>query len=275
MSCGCGALRAVLSLFACILACQFEAAGAQQLLQTEQSQNTSGENRSCDELATQILDRELEWQKINQELYLEAVQPSFARGRRQWIYDIGNAVPTEAGLIAAVVVFYHNSNDKMVTTFKTKKDEHGRLEIGPEASRKGNHLRGSEVAAVIIPQIAGQAVGVVGGSIELVCDAFRRHNLRRRRLDRKAVTARIGALKNEIDLLLTEYLSRVATSPMPESYRTEARLLQDIRDRALVQFADFEWRGAAQSAVRTSENTVGLMRNVVGSIGNSINVGGL
>ncbi|MGH9549156.1 MAG: hypothetical protein ACRD3W_07275, partial [Terriglobales bacterium] len=213
------------------------------------------------ELAKKILDREIELQKIEAQLHLEAANPSFSRARRTWLWDMGNALPTEGGLIAATALFYAHSNDQVVLDKFTGREK-----------RVHNHIPGCKIAGTIDPQIVGQGIGGAGALFELGVDLSRWHRVRRHKLNGRAVTKRVVALKNEIDAMQSQFNAAASKSPNAQAYQAEGRVLRDIRDKSLCEFVRLESAGTQLSVGRVIEDGVSFARNSVGLVGNSINV---
>ena len=192
-----------------------------------------------DDLAKKILKSELAWQKLNDQLHLAAANPSFNRTRRTWLWDIGNALPTEGGLIAATAVFLGRSKNR------------------------------GQIAGTVIPQIAGQVIGGTGSYYELYADSRRAYKLHHQGLDRYEVTSKAKVLQTEIDSLLCQYERRAGTSDL---YAGEIKILKDIRQNEVYEFARLEKGAALISTGQLIEDLASAGRNTVGAVGNSINV---
>jgi hypothetical protein len=234
----------------------------------------AAQNASLDELAKGILDRELDLQKLNAHLHLEAANPSFKRARRTWLWDIGNALPTEGGLIAATALYSAHCNDKTVSDVQvTNKD--GQASIAVLRKRVPNHIPVSEVAGTIEPQIAGQVIGGAGSFYELSADYSRSRNLHKHQLNRGAVTRRVLAMINEIDARQAQFDLQAAANTSAKTYMAEGKVLRDIRNKSLCEFSRLEAAAAKISVGQLIEDAVSATRNTVGGVGNSINVGAI
>jgi hypothetical protein len=106
--------------------------------------------------------RQIELEKLNQEIHLEITRPMFGREKRTWLWDFSHAIPTEGGLIAAMAVFYVHANNKtkIVEGLSTHGPIHNKVSVANEAP-------GGAVARTLIPQIAGQVFGGTGSLFEL------------------------------------------------------------------------------------------------------------
>jgi len=222
-----------------------------------------------DDLAKKILQRELDLQRLNVRLHMEAANPSFNRARRTWLWDIGNAIPTESGLIAATALFFSNTRNRvLITPYPASVD--GKTEFALEARNVHNHIADCKIAATIDPQIAGQVVGGAGSLLELGADCRRAFYLHKNKLDRRAVTRQVVTLKQQIDDLQQQYDALPAAHA--GAYLAEGSVLKDIRNNCLGEFVRLDRNAALISTGQAIEDTVSLSRNTVGGVGNSINV---
>ena len=225
-------------------------------------------------LPSEILAREIELQQLNQELNLLAANPSFNRTRRTWLWDFGNAIPTEGGLIAATALFHAHSSD-VVTQSVTAKYQNGLLTFQPKLSDSHNHVPDSKVAGTIIPQIAGQVIGGTGSVFELTADYSRLRRLKKHGLDETTILRRVRELKDDIDKKLAQYSLDSMQSPDDLARANEIALLQQIRDKSLAQFCTLEAASSRNTIGRLIEDAASATRNTIGTVGNSINVAGI
>lgn len=231
----------------------------------------AAQNATIDDIANQILDREIQLQKLNAQLHLEAANPSFNRARRTWLWDIGNALPTEGGLIAATALFYSNSNDRTINSVEVKKED-GRIKIENKRKQVRNHIPACKVAGTIIPQIAGQVVGGTGALFELGADYSRSRKLHKDKLDSSTLIKQVLVLCQQIDELQTQYDAQLAVSTNPTAYGAESAVLKDIKRTSLLEFKRLETAAAKIAAGQIIEDGVSLTRNTIGATGNAINV---
>ena len=227
---------------------------------------------AADKLPNEILKREIQIQELNQQLNLHAANPSFARARRTWLWDYANALPTEAGLIGAVVVFHGHSSDKISQTVRQRNDN-GLITLEPKLNDLHNHVPDSKVANTIVPQIAGQVIGAAGSFFELSTDYNQKRRLRRLSLNYAAASSRVKILNEEISDLIDKYsLQKTADT---DAHSLELAILKDIRAESVAQFKNLESQSLCNSIGRVIEDEASLGRNVVGAIGNSINIAGI
>ena len=220
-------------------------------------------------LIAEILAREIQLQRLNKEVHLNAANPSFARARRNWFYDTGNALSTEAGLIDAVALFYRHSNDKIVNKFEVEK-KNNQIVFGDKLSLVHAKIAGSAVAGSIIPQIVGQAIGGSGSFLELNADLYHLYKLHQEKLNRHAATETAKKLNDEIDSRLQQLLK--STEGNSTTLQRECRMLLDIKEISLNQFGVVEAAAAKNLSACLIEDAGNTIRNTVGGIGNSINV---
>lgn len=222
------------------------------------------DNKSVDLAAREIFAVELEMQKINGLLHLEAANPSFQRARRTWLWDTANAISTEGGLIGATSLFWKHSRD--VTTSQQRFTiEDGSPIITTERTRKHNRVSGTTVAGTLYSQIAGQAVGGSGALFELTCDAQRSIRLHKKGLDGKSIAVKMRELNAQAEQLLKQY------EPITMKSQQERQLLVDFKREILVEFVRLEGQAGNISTGQFIEDFVSLIRNTVGLVGNSIN----
>ena len=230
---------------------------------------------NVDDLANSILIKEIELQKVVQLLHKFAATPIFNRTRRTWLWDMGNAVSTEGGLIGATALFFSHSHDRIENSTTTTVFD-GAVRSQSKDVTVQNHAPGSQVTGTIIPQIAGQAQGASGSLYELGCDIAHSQKLRRKRLNGKAIHKRVMSLKRDIDNGLKQYEilvnSQTVTGINTNETKAEIKVLGDIRDRTLNDFVRLESRSLEISVGRIVEDAAGFTRNTVGLVGNSINV---
>ncbi|HEY9733828.1 MAG TPA: hypothetical protein V6C89_18100 [Drouetiella sp.] len=221
-------------------------------------------SKNVDTLAREIFFDELEMQKINSHLHLEAATPSFKRSRRTWLWDISNGVTTESGLVSAAAIFWDHSEDK--TTYQLqRKVENGLFINQIKSVRKHNRVSGSTVAGTLYPQIVGQAIGGSGAAFELGCDLSRSARIRANNLDEASVFEKMLVLNKHSDALLNE-LQRTESSS-----KEELKLLLDMKMEILQEFIRLEGQSGDLLAGQYIEDSVSLIRNTVGLVGNSIN----
>ncbi len=224
----------------------------------------AAEEMTADSIAREIFSVELEMQKINAQLHLEAADPSFKRARRTWLWDTANAISTEGGLISATALFWQHSRDKM-TNQRSVTTENGRPVIRTKKVHQPNHVSGTTVAGTLYPQIVGQAIGGSGALFELTCDVRRSIRLHKMRLDDKSVLSRMRDLNARAERLLGQYEYTYSRS------QQEMQLLVDFKHKILVEFIRLEGQAGNVSAGQYIEDFVSLIRNTVGLVGNSIN----
>jgi len=207
------------------------------------------QGRDIDFVAREIIKRDLQLQSLNLRLHQQCADPNFNRSRRTWLWDFGNAIPTEAGLITATANFYSHY-----------------------AYRQGNHLPNSQAAAAIDPQVAGQVVGGLGSYFELMSALHHSIQTHKKGLDFKVASKRVLILKNEIDVLQAEYDSLTISGTQSRAYLAEAAILKDIRDNSLNEFIRLQKSSAFISSGQVTEDAISALRNTIGCTGNSINV---
>lgn len=227
-----------------------------------------------DYVANSLLLKEIELQRLNEQLHLEAAIIDFKRLRRTWLWDFGNAIPTEGGLIGAAALYYSRSHEKTQKSVQTK-IANGRIIYSLQTKKVENYVPGSDSANTIIPQIAGQVVGGTGSLYELGADWKKSRRLRKNKLDKKSITSRVITLQKEIEKLQDNYdklLSDISDERDLTTYRAEARILKDTTERSLARFISLESAASGMSAGQLIEDVVSATRNTVGTVGNSINV---
>jgi hypothetical protein len=229
---------------------------------------------ALDALANNLLKKEIELQQLNEQLHLEAATSDFKRLRRTWLWDFGNAIPTEAGLISATALYYSRAHEKLQKSVQTKTIS-GKTLYSLQEKKVENHAPASDIANTIIPQIAGQIVGGGGSFFELNVDLAKFRKLRAHRLDRKAITTRVINIEKDIDNFQSQYdklLSNALEASDVTVYQAEAKLLTDTTQRSLARFISLEARASGISLGQWIEDSVSLTRNTIGTVGNSINV---
>ncbi|HEY9759251.1 MAG TPA: hypothetical protein V6C97_29095 [Oculatellaceae cyanobacterium] len=210
-------------------------------------------------------------QKINCHLHLEAGNPSFWRMRRTWLWDTSNALATEGGLVTATALFYDHDEDRYGMKRSIKVDR-GRVEISSSEEHYHNRVSGSSIAGDLYPQIVGQAIGGAGSLFELGTDCARTIRLRKRNLNRHAVTTRMCELDKQANDLLRQ-ITLAANSD--QNAGIEVQLLKDIKQECLREFVRLEGQAGNILVGRWIEDGMSVTRNTVGLIGNSINANGV
>jgi hypothetical protein len=171
-------------------------------------------------------------------------------------------------LIAAAAIFSAHSKDVTQLTLMQK---HGVEVFAPETVH--NKVPPSQVAATLYPQIIGQGVGIFGGSTELAVDGLRHVKLRKHGLDQHTLNKRILELNNRIDALICAYSKVTQTLAPPDAAlrQAELNLLKDIRNMALSEYIDLQVKTTGLGTYQIVLDSIGVCRNTVGLIGNSIN----
>ena len=235
---------------------------------------SSNKRVTIEVVATNLLKKEIELQQLNEQLHLEAATIDFKRLRRTWLWDFGNAIPTEAGLIGATALYYSRAHDKLQRSIQTKTVS-GRILYSLQTKKVENYAPAADRANTITPQIAGQVIGGSGSLYELSADWRKSRKLKAHRLDRKAITSRVLALEKEIDkqqLGLDKLLPDNPGDPDLSVYKAEAQVLRNMTQRSIARFISLEARASGIALGQIIEDTVSLTRNTVGTIGNAINV---
>ncbi|HEY9680437.1 MAG TPA: hypothetical protein V6C86_02495 [Oculatellaceae cyanobacterium] len=236
-----------------------------------QMQPACADSHDFDLLAKRIMHIELEMQKINCHLHLEAANPSFWRMRRTWLWDTSNALATEGGLVAATALFYDHDEDRYGLKRSIKVDS-GRLAVSSSEQHYHNRVSGSSIAGDLYPQIVGQAVGGVGSLFELGTDCARAIRLRKRNLNRNAVTAKMCELDKQANDLLRQI---TLAADCDQNAGIEVQLLKDVKQECLQEFVRLEGQAGNISIGRWIEDGISVTRNTVGLVGNSINASGV
>ena len=183
---------------------------------------------------------------------MNAAIPSFSRARRTWLWDFGNGVPTEGGLIAAAALFSSHTTNRH------------------------NYISPGSVIGTIAPQIVGQAVGGAGSACELMISLRKGLKLRRLQLNRKQAIARAFKVKNDVDTEISAYeKENLGTNGQVETEsarQLELRLLRNIETHSLFELKNALATNNRQRYSEAIEDSVSLTRNTIGGIGNSINV---
>lgn len=224
-------------------------------------------------LARNILKDELQLLRLTEDIHLGAANPSFPRARRVWLWDICNAISTEAGLIAATALFYEHSTPKIVKE-PVLIDRDGTRQVIVIEKKVPNTIPPGRVVNTIVPQIVGQSIGAGGALLELSADFNRVLKIRRQRLNGALAREKVTAILRRIDERQSQ-LDHIAGNTNDHALRAESNILRTIRDFAVSEFARVEAAGSSISISRFIEDSVSLSRNVVGIVGNSINVAGL
>ena len=217
-----------------------------------------------DDQMASILSEELEIERFAAQYDQASNIADFAKGRRQWSYNFGNAVCTEGGLIAATALFASNTGNRHAIQFSTGKDGQPTTKYVTIAPA----IDPNSVNGTITPQIVGQCISIAGGSFELlttlgVVISRDRLGLSPKALDR-AVLHHLDSIDNKLKIASSNAVSN-------ESVATELQVLKELRDRAISDYYAARLVEKRWTTWNNCQNVTGIIRNTVGCIGNSIN----
>jgi hypothetical protein len=235
------------------------------------SLSVSAEPAQMNKLASEIVLRNIDLQELVQRYHLAAAMQSYDRSKREWLWDIGNGVATESGLIGATALFFSHCNDQTVSSTKVEKTENG-LSVLEIKEKVRNHVPADKVAATIIPQICGQAFGGCGALYEFGADLSWSKKIRNQRFDRKAVTLQIVERVKGILALQAEYDARASTESNSRFYAAESRVLKVLTAKSIAEFLRLEKRSTQIRSAQYIEDGISVTRNAIGALGNSLNV---
>lgn len=220
-----------------------------------------------DEEMSSILSEELEIERLSAQFDLASNITNFAKGRRQWSYNFGNAFCTEGGLIAATALFASNTSNRHAIHFQTV-TKNGIQTVQAKYVTLTPAIDPNSVNGTITPQIVGQCISITGGSFELMTTLgvviHRDHlGLAPRTLDSEVIDHLAS-----IDRKLKIAAAYCSENP---SASIELRILKDLRDRALSDYFVARLVERRWASWNNSQNVTGVIRNTIGTVGNSIN----
>ncbi len=219
-------------------------------------------NAEIDKTSQQIIDDEIEMDKLITRMHLENHLSDASNLRRQFLWPALNSAATEAGLIDATQLFFSHSRYK------------SQVQLNGTVKKISRPVSGGANAAQLYPQIIGQEVNAGGDAFEIGLDIFRRLKAIKHNLDPKRSLRRIKQTISRIDENLNRF-STLAKKSEPEDQRlfdAEHKILQDVRNGLLSEYGQVYIQARKDFAWQNSMNTLDLMRNVLGAIGNQMNV---
>ena len=219
-------------------------------------------NIEIDKLSQQIIDDEIEMDKLITKTHLENRISDASDLRRQCLWPALNAAATESGLIDATQLFFSHSRYRR------------QVQLNGTVKKISRPVSGGANAAQLYPQIIGQEVCAGGDAFEIGVDLFHRMKAIKHNLDPENSLRRIKQIIIRIDEHLDRF-STLAKNFENEDQRllyAEYKVLQDVRDALLSEYARVYVQARKDFAWQNSMNTLDLMRNVIGAIGNQINV---
>ncbi len=219
-----------------------------------------------DQLGDEILLRQIELEKLNQQIHLEITRPMFGREKRTWLWDFSNAIPTEGGLIAAMAVFYVHANNKtkIVEGLSTHGPIQGKVSVANEAP-------GGAVAGTLIPQIAGQVFGGAGSLFELGLRCYHSRRMHQLHLNRKSVTMRAQLLMHQIGDLESKFEHQALGSDNSQFYLSELKVLRTLDRHAIDRYRYVQGEAIGIATANSLEDSTSVIRNIVVTVCNAIN----
>ena len=173
-----------------------------------------------EELTRQILEKEIELERLSTRFRIETTVVSPWQQRRVFVYGETNASCVEAGLIRALPVRYRLAH----------------LKERPVPQRFRRKLR--EAAQV---QLVGQLFGAGGDVIELVLNLKRYLSLKERGFDPVMYRRHVLEIRAAADQLLEEYgqimLHADLSSTELKAAQAEGQLLHGLRDLSLLEYS--------------------------------------
>jgi hypothetical protein len=214
-----------------------------------------------------ILAEELEIERLSCQFDQASHVADFAKGRRQWSYNFGNAVCTEGGLIAATALFADHMHNHYAVRFQTT-TKNGVQLLKAHYVRIPPAIDPNSVNATVTPQIVGQGISIVGGCYELMATLGvvmhrKQLGMSPREVD-SAVLDHLGSIDRKLKLAVLNY-------SQSESSANELRVLEQLRNRVLSDYVTARLVEKRWSSWNNCQNVTGVIRNSIGAVGNGLN----
>jgi len=175
-----------------------------------------GAFNNIDNISQQIIDKEVELDKLITNTHLKNEIITINKIRRQFLGAMINSVGTEAGLIDATQLFFSH------TRFKNDK------------------VSGGANAGQLYPQIIGQEINAASNLFELTNNVLYRLKAAKNHLDPKHSLQHVKQLINSIDAGLSRRSVLVNNlseqNEMWASLSAEGKVLQDLRNALLSEY---------------------------------------
>ncbi len=229
------------------------------------SQAEAFASAQADALSTEVIRIEIEFHHLITEMRLKNSIGTIAKRRRQFLWSIGNSMPTEAGLIDAMQLFFSHS-DYLNEFYRNKQDE---LQIRGVPNR----VSGNANAGQLYPQIIGQEINGAGDAFELTKIQLMRARCIRNNIDPKRALLRAKKLLSRMDNALQARCACVnrLDAGLAE-YQAEGAVLLDLRTMLLKHFRNAYIDARKEYAWQNSLDSIGVARNAIGALGNQISV---
>ena len=262
-------------------------------------------------LTRQILQRQLEFQKLNTQFRIETALVSRWRQRRVFLYGETSAACTETSLIASI-----SAREQLLRSLKAARgspkvsnfpvetddspDSNDMVNTTSTAPKTSGRVHGRLAAANEL-QMAGQSVGATGDLFELGLNFAHYCQIRHRNYTPARYRQRVHAVAAELDSLIqrrqqeiakrnqqesasrveldspTQRLDQTAVQQSPDRDGLEAcegKMLSDLRDLSMVDYLEYH---AATERFWVLQNTAFLLdfaKNSVGITGNIVSLYG-
>ena len=219
----------------------------------------------ADALSTEVIRGEIEFHHLITEMRLKNSIGTISKRRRQFLWSIGNSMPTEAGLIDAMQLFFSHS-DYLNEFYRNKQDE---LQVRGVP----NQVSGNANAGQLYPQIIGQEINGAGDAFELTKIQLMRARCIRTNIDPKRALLRAKKLLSRMDNALQARCACVNRLDAGSAeYQAEGAVLLDLRTMLLKHFRNAYIDARKEYAWQNSLETIGVARNAIGALGNQISV---
>lgn len=201
-------------------------------------------SQHLDNLTTRIVDKELELLRLNTYFRIESTDRGRLKPWRVFLWNLGGAGVSNAGIITVAA-------------------ERWRTWQRPSTASR-NVLKAGPMLLMI-----GHSILVGGLLVEATLDTIKDYRVRKKGFDAKKSRLRALALKDEIDRLIRERDDLIErSSDLSDRDRglaaQEGKVLQDVRDLALSEYAQFYARAVGRRWSRDASYINGLAAATTG-----------
>jgi hypothetical protein len=225
-------------------------------------------SEDLDALAKEIIARQLQLAHDINLLQRENMHPE-KRARRIFIYNFGNSVATDGGLIGATGLFWSHAHNVNSTFLAPIVSNHRHIFLIGKKGRP-NQISPGAVEAELNPQIVGQAFGA-GFGIEVFATAL---NAAKEHHARKLRDKQVAELKIQLDDLLAhrQTLSEGISPSKAHVFDLQQRFFRAESEALISIYQRSQAESASHAAYQLVSSSTSFSRNMIGGIGNIINL---
>jgi hypothetical protein len=214
-----------------------------------------------------ILLKELDLERLNTNFRIASMHDDKWRGWRQFAYSMSNAGLTEAGLLTSMIERYKFLRQPPLIAVRGRGRDSSRIEIrrAPRKPMDPDTLRASAIL-----QMVGNCIGATGDVVELGVNCAKYRRNKKAGLLAGEVRKQVQQWLVDVDRMIAERETFLdsATGFTPEQreiYRTEGKVLKDIRDLGLLQNERYYLSAKGFSTFQISVYLIDFVRNMTGA----------